>query len=221
MRKSLILFLVLTFSSLINAQMFVGGGIGIRTSIGDYTTYYAESKTTLKNNSISSLSISPILGYTINKSFTTGLQLSVSHSNNHSNQPTSNPLKRTNTTIGISPFLRYYFLEWNNFSVYMQANLNAYKDFGKETYTNNIENLQSSLLFGVGIFPSLQYDINDRFGLYTNLNFLYLGYSFSRIQNGNSEDNKVVGKNHSLDFRGNTDELIKVDGMQIGFFVKI
>lgn len=75
-------------------------------------------------------------------------------------------------------------------------------------------------MIGVGLIPAIQYDISERFGLFTNLNFLHIGYSFARTERI-VETNKIVTKGHSFDFSGNTDELLNVDGLQIGFYIKI
>lgn len=220
MRKNLILFLVLAFSGLINAQMFVGGGLGLKTSNGNYTNY-AEPQTTIKGKPSISFSIQPMMGYIINEDFTVGLKIGISHSSNDfSIDPNSNPLKRKETTFGISPFARYYFLKWNDLSVYMQTNLDVLSYSGKEIFTTSTTNLPSTLMIGVGLIPAIQYDINERFGLFTNLNFLHIGYSLSRTERI-VETNKIVTKGHSFDFSGNTDELLNVDGLQIGFYIKI
>ena len=60
MRKNSILFLALAFSGLINAQKFVGGGLGLKTSNGNYTNY-AEPQTTIKGKPSISFSILSLL----------------------------------------------------------------------------------------------------------------------------------------------------------------
>ena len=220
MRKNSILFLALAFSGLINAQKFVGGGLGLKTSNGNYTNY-AEPQTTIKGKPSISFSIQPMMGYIINEDFTVGLKIGISHSSNDfSVDPNSNPLKRKETTFRISPFARYYFLKWNDLSVYMQTNLDVLSYSGKEIFTTSTTNLPSTLMIGVGLIPAIQYDISERFGLFTNLNFLHIGYSFARTERI-VETNKIVTKGHSFDFSGNTDELLNVDGLQIGFYIKI
>jgi hypothetical protein len=116
--------------------------------------------------------------------------------------------------IGISPFLRYYALKWNKFSVYIQGNIGL--DFSHHRYTQYSTNQNKFTDWSFKIYPGLSYDITDKLSLQTSINILGLSYDY----NINNEEGFVKYKSSAFSFGAGLDNIISVSAITIGAIYK-
>ncbi len=182
--KSRIVILIALLSFLyfnLNAQVFVGGNAGLNTS---------SHKNDNGKTSDYNLSLSPNAGKFLSEKFAIGFALDISISGSRSTINTETITR--SSTIGVSPFLRYYAIKWDKFSLFGQGNIgldisNSRNKVGGVT----TEGPRTINLF-TNIYPGLSWDLSDKLSLETSLNFLSLGYNYSATGEGTSAD-KISG----------------------------
>ena len=145
-----------------------------------------------------------------------GISLNLAFSGNSSeSNGVNNPTSTTASTIGISPFIRYYAFKWNKFSLYGQGNAGI--DFSNYSSKNGGVTTQGpkDTRFYVTFLPGLSYDVNDKLSFQTSLNILSLNYAYL-----SSKDGSITGKSSSFNFGGGLGNIVSVSSITIGAIYK-
>jgi hypothetical protein len=158
------LFFVLATSMMTYGQFFVGGTLGFGTSGGSIET---DDMETDKSSSLN-LSLEPQAGFFISEDVSLGAYLSLgfSHFNNHGIRK-----RYTLTSFGISPFIRYYAIRINKFSIYGQARIIASIRTAKTKPVMFLW-MDRHTTLGLSVYPGMAYDISDKIQLMAGINVL-------------------------------------------------
>ena len=173
-------------------KFFLGleGGFSVNTSKTDlsYSGNGAPANQSAKGSLITTGSLTPYVGYAINKHIAIGVGIDLQTQKEKFPEKTllgGNNVRLTNRTytLAISPFFRYTFPINDKFGMWLQ--LNAAPNFGTTTQQynnpsgNDIEEYKSkSVGFDIGIAPGFNYKVANRW-IFTG-SFGSLGYSFDR-----------------------------------------
>lgn len=184
--KSLRILLVAFCSGILinlNAQVFVGGSIGFHASSDKHVGYDRKS-------SNYNLNLRPNAGKFLSDKLAIGIafDISMAGGKTDSNTESNTKIISRSTGFGVSPFLRYYAVKWNKFSVFGQGSLGA--EFSRssiKTGVNTNDGPRISLI-DCSILPGLAYDISDKISLETSLNILSVGYSYNITKNGGDKE---------------------------------
>jgi hypothetical protein len=173
--------LLLFVSVCLNAQTFIGGNVGFSTSKSE------EDRThdTLKINNCT-LGLMPSLGRYITNNLAIGIALNISSTKRKVEYYTTSIEKSSN--IGINPFIRYYAIRWNKFSIYGQGNMGINFSKTKEELTETITLESNATQIDINIYPGLSYNINEKLSLITSINILSLGYNYTVTKDDNSKE---------------------------------
>ena len=199
MKKLNLFFGIFMFACVANAQVFVGGSIGVglsnnKTSDGD------------KRSQNFNIGIAPEAGYSINDKIDVGLGLMFNYQNQKSWMlPGNNDLVSKNNVYSwaITPFAQYHFAKWKKFDFLLR---------GTAMFGSNFYNDIMPFYYRFSVAPLVHFAVNDHFVLFTNLNFisLNLGGSFT----------KDVGRSFNFSFGADTGDAFNLGDIRVGFFYK-
>lgn len=190
----------------LNAQIFVGGSAGFSSFTTDY-----DGITALKSSGYD-LNLWPKAGKFVSEELAIGLALKFSKSGSKAD---ATDTFNKSTGFGVNPFLRYYAVKWNNFSIYGQGNLGIeYSASSVETGGNTTDGPKQTVTY-LNMFPGLAYDISERFSLETSINILSLGYSYRTIKAENSID-----KRSSFNVGAGLSNIVSLNAITIGALYK-
>lgn len=142
MKKTTVLLLLTFFSLTANAQIWLGGEIGVSTN-----------KTTLGSdqmNSSSSIEIAPEVGYTLSDRWAVALRLGYTHLNNHEVQLIDITVTGNCNQLSIEPFVRYTVLRANIVSFFVDGGLH-YSALYKSGYDAPLNTIGASIRPGVSV----------------------------------------------------------------------
>lgn len=115
--------------------------------------------------------------------------------------------------LGLSPYVRYRFLELKKFGLWAEGNANAYFIWNRSASDQGY-----SLSYGLGVRPILTYNLTERISLYGAVNLLSLslnGYSTYYSDTGGWINSFSVG------FSGQSNDVISaLSEISIGFVYK-
>jgi outer membrane protein len=210
--KSRELLLIVLFSFFyvgLRAQIFVGGNVGFNTSNNEMNN----GTTTTAKSSGYEFDLSPNAGKFISEKFAIGIELNISLSGSKSGTVTE--IKSKSSSIGVSPFLRYYAIKWNKFSVYGQGNVGLnFSKSSTETGGRTTDGPKTTLSY-LNISPGLSYDISEKISLETSLDFLSLGYYFSTTKQGTTDQ-----KGSGLSIGAGLGNIVSINAITIGAIFK-
>lgn len=167
----------------LSAQVFVGGNLSFNTS--NHKTDNVSEPTEKTSNY--SFDLSPEVGKFFSEKFVIGVALNMTLSSNKMN--VINETITKSSTIGGSPFLRYYALKWNKFSVFGQGNVGLrFSNSSIKTGGSKTDGPKTTRLY-IDLYPGLSYDLSDRLSLETSLNFLSFGYYYITTNYDSVKDN--------------------------------
>ncbi|MFO7657487.1 MAG: outer membrane beta-barrel protein [Bacteroidales bacterium] len=186
MKKLIFLSILLVgmTSFCLNAQLFVGGNIGLNTS-GGKTDNDGEVD---KGTKTLGVDINPMFGYYLNENMAAGFKLILSMDRTVTPPyfEDGDETIYTVSSFGLAPFLRYHFIRFGKFSVFGQGQLSVVFGSGKTKIGDNTNEDPKVTSIGISVFPGLSFDISDNFSLETSLNAFGLGYSISQTNNENT-----------------------------------
>jgi hypothetical protein len=169
MRKTILMLSVSVLcTGFVNAQVYLGGSLGVSTESTKPEVGYKTTGT--------SFSLAPEVGYGISDKFDIGIALGFSNSKTKQEIPSgtgTETVETKNNRWAVSPYARLSVVEFGKFSVWGQGNLFV----GGEKQDNPNNSTQKTTSFGLTIQPVLKYNLSDHFSLLANLNFLNLGFS--------------------------------------------
>ena len=152
MKKIMMTLAALAVAATMNAQVYVGGGIGFSTASND-------------GNSATNFKIIPEIGYNLDENLAVGISFGYSQ-----NETKINGVKTTNKEFEISPYLRYTFLKLDKVNVFFDGGLTYKHEDQAGTKTNT---------FGIGIKPGVAVNLNEKLSFVTH--FGWLGYTNSKL----------------------------------------
>ncbi|MBO7143893.1 MAG: outer membrane beta-barrel protein [Salinivirgaceae bacterium] len=202
-----------------NAQLWLGGSLGFRHSDGASKT----SDTNHKTSGSSAFTFAPIVGFDLNEQLSIGgkLNLIMTSQKDYSYDinDKESELKTSGSGVGAIPFARYKFIEFNKFGVVAEAGLPiSYTSSKTDNGSNTIKgNPQTNL--GLYMNPILTYNLNDNFQLECGLNFLSLNASHTVTKDRDDSKKKTVSNNFR--FGANTNNVVNVGDITIGFIYKL
>lgn len=205
-----------------NAQLWFGGSVGFSHSGGEQKTADNKRQSPKSN----SFSFAPMVGFDLNEQLSVGGMLNLRTQSNKSyayygsdTKEIEDVSKNTSNIIGVTPFARYKFAEFNKFGLVAEAGLPISYTSAKTDITNttSIETSQTSL--GLYVEPILTYSLNDHFQLECGLNFLSLNANHSVTKDRDNSKNKNTS--NSFRFGANTHNVVNVGDITIGFIYKL
>ncbi len=192
MKKALLTFALAAFAFTANAQWVLGGTIA-----ADHSNIHANDYTGGATNN--HFEIAPKVGYWLNDNMQIGIQVGWAYDytrNYVGNSDTYNSTSAAGVsgqpTIDITPYFRYNFANWKNFTVFAEAQLNVglhlessnYNTIGSVT-TNNGDNFTS---IGLAVIPGLNYSFNEHISMDIYVNLLGCYANFATADNWGSHE---------------------------------
>lgn len=211
MKAYKVLFIIMFsfYFAALNAQIFTGGNLNVSTNASN------QDNGTLQINKSSTYNVafSPFAGIFISERLAAGLEIDISFSGSKSLNV--NETIRKSSSLGMSPFLRYYAIRLNKLAIFGQGNIGLGFDKSK-TKTNAVTTEDSNATrFYLNFFPGISYDISDRFSLETSLHFLNFGYNHIVTKDGT---NKYKGS--SFGFSSGLSNILSIGSITIGAIYK-
>jgi len=208
--RTLSLLFFSLFCISLNAQFFVGGNVGFNTTSNHEINNgnFPSSKASVYN-----LMLFPSVGKFLSEKIAVGVELNVSFSGSKTVTTVENISKYS--TLGISPFVRYYVIKWNKFSLFGHGKVGI--DFTNSTITSGgiISDQPKGTRLYFSVHPGISYDVNDKLLLQTYLSFLDLGYSYDY-----NKDIAGTSKNSSFTLGTGLNNIISFNAISIGGIYK-
>jgi len=99
----------------------------------------------------------------------------------------------------ISPYVRYSFFQIGKVELLARGSLTLE---GTKTYNE----------IGLRLAPVIAYNLNNHIALQANLNMFGCGLTYHKVKNGNA--------NTSLNLKGNSNDVVNIGNLRIGFIYK-
>ena len=207
-RVLLIAFFSLFYVSL-NAQFYVGGNFGFTTTGGSVDN----GTTNTDRPSSFGFNFAPHVGKFLSESIAVGVGLDYSF--NRSKTPGDPEIISRNNSIGLVPFLRYYAIRLDKFSIFGQGSLGLFlSNSSTKTGATTTDGPKVTRL-AMNIYPGLAYDLSDRISLETSLNFLSFGSNNSTTKTGS-----IKTHSSSFNFGGGLDNIVNIGAITVGAIYK-
>ena len=188
MKKTVVLLLMTLATFTANAQIWLGGEIGVSTN-----------KTTLGSdqmNSSSCIEIAPEVGYSLNDRWAVALRVGYTHLNNYEIQLIDITTMGNCNQFSIEPFVRYTAFRANNVSFFFDGGVH-YSALHKSGYDSPLNNL------GIGIRPGVSLALGKTVSLVGHLGSIGYDHSWMKYR-GNAnwipEQGKTL-KDNAVNFR--------------------
>lgn len=238
MKKIFMTLAAVAAFSFANAQIFVGGSLGISTSSSRTNTSSTSGTSTIegeyKGPSNFDLLAAPKVGFYLNDKLAVGLGLGINHFSETEYDyigvypaVSEYTMKNLGTEFGIIPFVRYHFAEWNNFSLFGELNVGmlfgSSKDIEMTANTELITEGPKAFAFNVSVTPGVAYKINDHIQLEAMINLLGLNYIYNKITQVNdniSSQQERVTRESEFEFGADSKNAFNVGNLTIGFVYK-
>lgn len=219
MKKILLSMALMAFIGSANAQLWFGGGISFSHNGGSAKTANTDHKVA----GTSSFSFEPMVGFDLSDKLSVGGKLNFATSSGKSYMYDADDketvLKSTTNTVGVIPFARYKFVEFNKFGLLAEAGLPIANSSSKNDNGSNTTKGDPTTSFGLYVVPMLTYGLNDNFQLECSLDFLALNASHSVSKDRDDSKNKSIS--NSFDFGADTRDVATLGWIKIGFIYKL
>ena len=207
--KIVLIVIFILFPFILNAQVFLGGNFGLNMSGGNNDNGII---TTDKPSTVS-FNISPMAGKFLSEKVAVGALLNFSYSQTNNNGTPE--VINSSSAIGITPFLRYYAIRMDKFSIFGQGNVGfSYSGSMSKVNGTSTDGPKTTAL-SLTVMPGLAYDVSSRLSLETNINFLNFGLSYSVAKSG-SDKNRTV----NFGVGGGLGNIVTVGTISIGAIYK-
>lgn len=219
MKKLLSVLAIAAMASTAHAQLWFGGSIGISNDGGINKTSEYKHKTAAN----SKVSLAPMVGFGLNEQLSIGGKLNIVTSTSKRFQYDADNketvIKNVTNTVGVTPFVRYTFAEFNKFGLMAEAGLPI--AYSSTKNVDGSETTKGDPTTSVGLYavPMLTYGLNDHFSLECTLDFLSLNTAYNITTDRDDSSNTTV--THSFDFGVNTRTVATVGWITIGFIYKL
>ncbi len=213
---SILLFMIIT-AGMLNAQLFTGGNIGFSTEGG--TEDYGSG--TQDKTSYLDLNFGPMAGYFLSEDLAAGARIlvSIDKTTTPPFSPGGDETVDSETTFGIMPFIRYYAVHMNKFSVFGQAQGGI--SVGKEKIKTGSTETDGpkTTTFGFGVIPGVALDVSDHVALEAHINLFSFAFS---VETEKLETEFVTSKETTREFRVgvNADNIATTGAVSVGAIFK-
>ncbi len=174
MKKIMMTLAAIAVAATMNAQVYVGGGVGFATSSND-------------GNTDTSFKIIPEIGYNLDDNFAVGIAFGYAQ-NKSTKKVAGVETSVTDKIFEINPYLRYTFLKLDKVNVFVDGGL---------TYVHNDNAGTKTNTFGIGLKPGVAVNLNEKLSFVTH--FGWLGYTNSKVDVDGAKATNTFG----LDLDGN------------------
>jgi hypothetical protein len=193
-----------------NAQLFVGGNFGFYTSGGSIDN----GTTSVDKPSTLGFGLSPMVGTFISDDIAIGAKLNLAFQKRKTPGTPDDQIDRA-TTIGLTPFVRYYAFKMDKFSIFGEGNI-GFSRSTSSTKTGSITvDGPTTTIFNFGVFPGLAYDMSDKLSLETSINIFNFGYNIEKAENNGTKD-----KSSSFGFGAGLNNIVTLGSITIGAIYK-
>lgn len=164
MKKIMMTLAAVAVAATMNAQMYIGGGIGFSTS--------KDKTDPTDEQTITGFTIQPEFGYQLDDKFGVGIVLGYTntktkHEGVVSGIAYSSDVKAS--AFQIKPYLRYQCFTAGKFNVFVDGGL------GFQTISR--DNMKNELDFGLFVSPGIAYNVSEKWSIVAHLNDMFgLGY---------------------------------------------
>ncbi len=206
------LSLCLTVSILAQAQTFIGGSFSFNKDGGvTKTTPTNGTTTTTDNIKTTDFSINPQLGFFLSETTAVGIGINLGSEKTvliNSNENVRN-------SFGISPFMRYYFADFNKFRMFATTTLGFNTSSGKNTVGGVTTDGPKINSIGISIRPSVSYAASEKIHLEAGLNFMNFGFSTTATKT-ESPAGEIVVRDNSFDLGFNSNTIFTTGFITVG-----
>ena len=150
MKKLLFIMVALCMATTIDAQVYVGGGIGF-------------TRTTEALNKSTIFRLMPEAGYRINDRWAIGLSLGYANSKN-STEVSGMESELKLTQYNFNPYARYTFAKLDKVGLFV--------DGGVEYIHRDIKGSYDTNAWNIGLRPGISFTVNDKISLVAHVGFL-------------------------------------------------
>ena len=164
MKKIFAVALVAMMTLTVNAQVYVGGGVGLLTSSYD-------------GNSETYFSILPEIGYNINEDWAVGIAVGYGEAKSKVNVAGVKVTEKVKT-FQIAPYARYTFAKFDKVNLFVDGSV-GYKH-------ENFAGVKTNT-FAVGFKPGVAVNLNDKLSFVAHVGFL--GYENEKIKGDDKSTN--------------------------------
>jgi hypothetical protein len=200
--------------TIVNGQVFIGGNLGFSSTGGSNSV----GGTSTDNPTTTLFTFSPMGGYFLSDKLAVGGYINFSSKNEKF--PGNPESTLVTNTFGLQPFIRYYALRINKFSIFGQGYIGYYWSSEKSTPIDNNVVGPTTTLFMFGIIPGISFDLTNNISLEASINLLNLSYSYyvEKVTSDGTE-NKTVSSNFS--FGAGVDNIETSGTVSIGAIFKL
>ncbi len=202
------------------AQLVVGGELGFNVSSGSTVNSAAGTSVETKAPTEMGINVYPSIGYILGNGFTVGTKIGARYSKTWQNDANNTEVGKT--TLLLSPYVKYNVVNFNNFTVALRADVPVSYGMGSTStkVSDKIVTKDDPNVLGLGVWitPELGYSLTEHFRLYTSLNFLSLGYGFTRTDEVTNPDPKAtkVVTTHKFGLNLDSKNVLSVSSLTIG-----
>ena len=160
MKKIMMTLAAVAVAATMNAQVYLGGGVGFQTSSYD-------------GNSETYFTILPEIGYNLDENWAVGLTVGYGESK-VKEKGESEKVK----TFKIAPYARYTFVKFDKVNLFVDGTVG----YQNENYAGVKTNT-----FGVGLKPGVAVNLNDKLSFVAHVGFL--GYENEKVKGDDKSTN--------------------------------
>ena len=161
MKKIMMTLAAVCVAATMNAQVYVGGGLGVATSSYD-------------GNSTTIWSILPEVGYNINDKWAVGMTVGYGESRVKVKNGATEKVK----TFQVSPYARYTFVKFDKVNLFVDGGVGYKHENNAGTKTNT---------FAVGFKPGVAVNLNEKLSFVAHVGFL--GYENEKVKGDDKSTN--------------------------------
>lgn len=155
MKKIMMTLAAVAVAATMNAQVYVGGGIGLQSTSQD-------------GNTNSSVTLMPEIGYNLNEDWAVGVAFGYSE-DKKTKEIENVEVSVKDKKFVVNPYVRYTFAKLGSVNVFVDGGL-EYVHYDNAGAKNNT--------FGIGVRPGVAVNLNDKLSFVSH--FGWLGYSNSK-----------------------------------------
>jgi len=213
----LTVLLLCVFATKVNAQCFLGGGIGFNLNV-EKSKYSSETYNHTNSQTYVGFALAPKFGYSFNEKIAIGL-------NGYGGYNFT--VNRAYTiTWGINPFFRYTPFTYKNFSLILEcgSTVGGAHNFWK-IENGKAKNISKTLAIGViHITPILGFKVTEHLQLEAEVNFLQIGYYIDKTEMvlGEIKEGKFNAEysTHSFNIGLNSSSILAMTQVRVGVVYK-
>lgn len=222
MKKILLSMAMLAFIGSANAQLWFGGSVGFNSN-SDKDVIKAGGQEIKSKSVANSFSLSPKVGFQISDDLAVGARLTFTSAKTFPDKEDNANNWTKSSTVSFAPFARYTFASFGKFALKGVAEMSfgvespkSSAHVGGKTQTTNGD---KTTTIALNVYPMVSYTISDHFDLEAGLNFFGLSASSATTKDADDSNNKETVNSFGL--MGNSDNVLTVGRVTIGFIYKL